>query len=733
MADINPEEIQKRLFEAGAKTAGLDDSALAKVVSWVQDNMLDMVAQGFERSDAKEKVLEFLGSVAKQAADKGADVFGAIYNSKIVRYLTSNTFAKALGLDLIPGQVENIFSGIKGFMNELGVVNLEFSFDSLESQAASLRKMLGEGGMGNLATWYALDAAAAKLNTIRATTGELTKNLDVASKAAGTLFSERSNPFGVLNENVASSTNSLKKFQREFTEENIRLQFSLGINAETSKTELENVYRNMTDYAAQLSSATGPGGSGFQIVGEGKTVKGAEAIIVAAKAIGVTTEELARDVDNMTSRFGLSGEQAAERIMTIGKASSSSGLALSTFKTLVMESAKDFGAFGDATEESAALLDRFVRNADPSRLRAVTDAFSNVTRGIAGMSDEMKAFVAMGTELSGGGGAIESIVRLEEALQSGDKDALQGIFEETMARIEELTGAPVMTMKEAVQSGQESTYYQQAALAKQFGMAENRAQASDVFEAYRTGRFDIDTIKGRADPDLTAAARLKTTSQMTSGEIGENLLRAAGMQAQFNALWADATDSFMAQTQELGKKMVDVTSKFSQAEGSIFEALKKAAEESAFKRAATDPVLGTGTRTAAEHTTAAATERVADATAATAAAGAGRVAESISAITGASAERVAGTEEADMRRASEAVNIFTTSVAAASAEMNKILMQAAAPGAAPTAPAAPPEPVVVKVEVELKGDNVKDMITVRATQVAVDATRRSAGMSPPPP
>lgn len=730
------DQINKLVSETGSKVKNMDPGFLKSLKESI-DRLINVEVKGGEtQGGAFENVKKKLASALEEGGKLGVDLANKALQALGVD-VDIATLSDMLGLDAFEKDATNALTSIKGMMTDIGVIPLEFSFDSLSQNFDSFKKMLGPGGVGKIAIGLALDEAAGQMSAFRKNyVKPIVGDLDEMSKAAGKVFANRANPFGVMGEQITASTENLKKFQRTFAKETIELQFQLGIDNKNAREELEKVYEGLDDYSRQLSEKVG-----FSIVGDGKKIKGAEAIVVAAKAIGVSTDDMIADINEMTARFGLSGEQAAERIMTIGKASSSSGLALSTFKKLVMESAKDFGAFGDATEESAALLDRFVRNADPSRLRAVTDAFSNVTRGIAGMSDEMKAFVSMGTELSGGGGAIESIVRLEEALQSGDKDALQGIFEETMARIEELTGAPVMTMKEAVQSGQESTYYQQAALAQKFGLAGNRAQASDVFEAYRTGRVDIDAIKGRAEPGvyeggarrggLPEMAREKTTGVMTAGEVGQNLLSAAGLQARFNALWAEETDSFMSKTQALGKKAVDTAAQFADA-ADIFSAYAKKGDLRGGPSRA-----GQGTATVEQLVSGSAAESVAETT----------LKNTMSA-----GEQILETTTKASVSMGEAVTAFASAATAAAAELQSIAVPAvsrasaqaveaaggytAAPGAAlaaPSAPAAPPEPIVVKVEVELKGDNVKEMITVKATQVAVDVNRRGAGVSPPPP
>ena len=239
-----------------------------------------------------------------------------------------------------------------------------------------------------------------------------------------------------------------------------------------------------------------------------------------------------------------------------------------------MTAAGHFSLFGDNTEEAAAMLDRFIGKADPKRIGASVAAFQSVATGIAGMTDEMKAFVGMGTELAGGGGAIEAIVRMDEALQSGDKDALQGIFNEAIARIEELSGAPVMTLKEAVSSGQESTFNQQAKMLEQMGLGHGRAQASDIFEASKRGTLDVESIRAQTGGvGLGGGAIEKTTMGRGAMDVAKEMTGGAADLARYQLMYKTGAENVMTHSDELAKKFIDLGQAVA-GKDSIIEALK---------------------------------------------------------------------------------------------------------------------------------------------------------------
>lgn len=537
---------------------GQFSGSLNKEPEGLRDKIKDWAVNEFNRWIGKGASSSEIISALKEHLENYAEKIDQVTGTKLAVYTRA-----------VLGTIEQDFKGVKAGLQEVfDIKGAETS--GLIQSVKNLADLFSESAAKDFGEAMGFNKAAAAAGTMREKVRPLIGDLLDIKEKAGAIFAQKVSPFGSIGQELDIAGASLETFQSDFAKRTTGLQLTLGIDRDAAMRELETVYSGLDNSARQLAGIKIKTG----IEGREKVVEGAEAIVVAAKALGTETATITENLNILTGTLGVNSQDALDRIMTIGKAASATGINVNKFSSLVMESANAFHSFGDMTEESAAMLERFTKNASPARMGAVVEAFKSVSGGIAGMSDEMKAFVSMGTELSGGGGAIESIVRLDAALQSGDKDALQGIFDETISRIEELTGAPVMTMQEAVDTGQEALFYQQAALAKQFGIAGNRAQASDIFAARQTGVVDIESIRARAEPDVIAKAQEKTAAVMDPLQITQNMLSASETVSKFNLLWKESGDSLITKTDEVKKKMLDLGAEISSATD-ILKALRE--------------------------------------------------------------------------------------------------------------------------------------------------------------
>ena len=431
------------------------------------------------------------------------------------------------------------------------VVPVDFDITNVKS----LKEMLtGAGGAAEDAAAVAggfllaegFDKAEKVIAGVNTKATDLIGNLDDYRRTAGEISKIQINPFegsgpGISNAAGAAGAEGARTFQKNFAKEAISLRFRFGISADDAQRELAAVYSGLENYGAQLEGIK----LKAKIDGQEQVISGAEAIATAARATGIDISTMTGTINELTFTMGANGERAIRSIETIAKASANTLLPVKSFSREVMTAARHFSDFGDNTEESAAMLDRFISKADPNRIGASVKAFQSVASGIAGMADEMKAFIGMGTDLAGGGGAIESIVRLDAALQSGDKDALQGIFDEAISRIEELSGAPVMTLQEAVASGQENTFYQQVKMLEQMRLGSGSAQASDIFAASKRGAIDVEAIRAQGGAGLMATAAEKATFGRGASDILQQQAGAAADLARFNAAYSEGSVKVM--------------------------------------------------------------------------------------------------------------------------------------------------------------------------------------------
>jgi hypothetical protein len=561
VADVD--EAVNKIME-GAASKGLTEASTGPgVIDQIKEKLIE-VRKLFSDMGVDEFASKVSGIIPQFAKDvaAGVGVPGAIkkLGTRAMNALNETIVLKVeefFGIDsgAMQAKATEIGAALQGALNIVGIdIPLDFN-------AEGAKKALKEAFLGGVDIAADLGAAkffastAAGLKEVDKHLTPLIGNLDKYRATAGEISKIQINPFETsitADNSTSSAKDAAQSLEKDFAKQAINLRIGLGINAEDASRELSEVYSSLENYGAQL------GGIKLELK-SGEFKVGAEAIVYAARAAGVSVSTLASDINNMSFTMGVSGEDAMRNFQTIGKAASNTLLPMSKFHTEVMKAAQGFSLFGDNTEESAAMLERFISKADPRRIGASVEAFQSVAKGIAAMTDEMKAFVGMGTELAGGGGAIEAIVRMDAALASGDKDALQGIFDEAIARIEELSGAPVMTLKEAVSSGQENTFYQQTKMLEGMGLASGSAQASDIFDASKRGTVGIETIRGRGDGySLAEGAIAKTRMGRGSLDVGQEMLGGGEDLARYNAMYESGAVSVMKHSDDLARKFIDL-------------------------------------------------------------------------------------------------------------------------------------------------------------------------------
>jgi len=492
------------------------------------------------------------GAFAK-AAEGASKAFGDIFGSGAVAEIQKSKNA-------IKGAIDRVMAGAG--------IKLDLNMEDPTSMLKGLKDVLGTGVDFGIAK--GIDEVSDKINTADNFARRLIGSLDEYRSTAGDISKIQINPFegsksrGIANSAAMVGVDAARAFEKEFSAEAIDLRATIGISATDASRQLKEVYTGLENYGSQLdkgikvtTKVKAKGDKGEDIL-EDKVISGAQAIVMAAQATGISVGKMTETINELTFTMGANGEQAIRSIETIAKAAANTLLPVNRFHKEVMTAAGNFSDFGDNTEEAAAMLDRFISKANPNRIGASVKAFQSVALGIANMKDEMKAFIGMGTDLAGGGGAIESIVRLDAALQSGDKDALQGIFDEAIARIEELSGAPVMTLQEAVASGQENTFYQQSKMLEQMGLGRGSAQASDIFAASKRGAVDVEAIRSQGGTGLGTMAVEKATYGRGAVDILKEETGAAADRARFNAVFGDESVKIMETSSKLAMGLLNL-------------------------------------------------------------------------------------------------------------------------------------------------------------------------------
>lgn len=494
----------------------LGETVTNSIISGIKSSLLSPVTQ----SSIIEDVTRLFGVNAPEIEKKAKEAY--------VKYSSAlKNASAAIGLDA--GFFE------KAFEDPLGSLKTAVQgTDITDLMENALGRKFYQGVADNAAI------ADQKLNGIIG-------NIDKYRKVAAGIAREKINPFASFGKDesgkdVFDPSGMLDGFEKEFSENAIDLALALNIDTDDARAGLNAAYKGLTNFAEQSAD--------LEIKTDfGKPIKGINALVVTAKAFGMTVEEITKKADDMGARFGVKSSDIIGRFEMMAKAGAKAGIAPELIIDTVMEAASGFADLGDATEESAAMLERFLDPKNPQRMKMQIEAYKNAAQGISKMTDNMKAFVGMGTEIAGGGGAIESIMRLDAAIKSGDQDALQEIFDQAISRIESITGAPMMTLQEAVDTGQEQVAYQQMQMLQQMGLATSRGQASEVVEAYRRGGVGVEGLRS-----LGGGPGLMETAVSKEG-AGRGFFDRAGTQAQ--ALADRESMQLMFKTKIGGKTMAE--------------------------------------------------------------------------------------------------------------------------------------------------------------------------------
>lgn len=310
-----------------------------------------------------------------------------------------------------------------------------------------------------------------------------------------------------------------------------QMQGELYIDEATSKEAFKTVYANIRDVSTQLS--------GFRIkIDDTTTLDSFSSIKLISDQLGISVEDTSEAVNQMTGRWGMSGEAAQKALLNIARGASAANVPTKEMFSNVNLLNSQFSHLGDMTNGVSAAITQFAAALGPTKMGLALDSVKKMVSGIANMSDEMKAFITLGNQLGGGGSAIKGIVRLEEAIASGDQDKLREIQEEFAQKIEELSGGALLTQKEAVESGQEERFYMQAKIAQQMGIAENRMGYSTMVEGLRgpaVGASGLEGLGGSAADLLKRQRQMMTEMSPTAaarGRIGQFEMEGVGQIAE---------------------------------------------------------------------------------------------------------------------------------------------------------------------------------------------------------
>lgn len=237
-------------------------------------------------------------------------------------------------------------------------------------------------------------------------------------------------------------------------------------------------------------------------------VSGLSAVFAIATATGLGFEGTTAAIEDMTRSLDIDPNKIQTSFEVIMRAAANSGLSIKEMTSNVRTSAEGFKYYGDNVNASAAELRKFAVALGPGRANLAQELFGKMSQHIAGMSSGMKAFIGMTSDLGKGGGALESMLNVEEAMASGE--GLDDIRQAITSKIEDLTGAGIMTRREALDTGQSQQYVMQRELIKQFLGVSGDAQADVMAEILQKqgGTEDLQAALTAAAQDTSQSAML---------------------------------------------------------------------------------------------------------------------------------------------------------------------------------------------------------------------------------
>lgn len=295
---------------------------------------------------------------------------------------------------------------------------------------------------------------------------------------------------------------------------------------------------NMGDLTAQLND----GIQNFEAL---------SAVQRIAAATGLEVSEVGKTMFQSMRTLGVEGEDAIQMFGTLKGALEGTALDFRIGADAIMQGADRLKFFGNNVESAGAIYQNFIRTLGEGREALAAPLFQEVIGGLAQMNEGMRAFIGLTGQTGGfgAGGAIGGMLRVEQALETGN---LEGIMGDLQQQIERLSGAPIMTREQAIDRGQEQQFLTQRRIMQQALGIGDVGQASRIMEMMAGGQqVGAEDIRGRGgrefagmmDEGQEAINRATTTTERmanTIDTVGVSALNnLTDMVEQFGTVTAD--------------------------------------------------------------------------------------------------------------------------------------------------------------------------------------------------
>lgn len=455
-----------------------------------------------------EELKKFYGETGAEAGIRFLDSSVKSIIDKVASFEKSISLEKLFNMDTDKMQ-QTLFKGVESMTKSLSGMALKVGVDIDDKKIDGAFSSVIAG----LANTEAL--AQAGLYATLSTMADQVKNNPILE-----LFK------GIEDRALAIDKQGLENFGN-------RLNFSNITNASASLDGLNKAYRDQLQSLASLGLALdGPGGAkealkslgngagltldeiqrlGAGVFDAGHKLDGMAGFQRILSATGMEAGVAASLLQLQMRSLGVEAGRSLEIFDTLSKVQEGTSVNIDEIGKNVTSAATKFKFYGDNIDGVATIYKQLLKGLGEGKQALAADIFEKVTSGIAGMSTEMKAFIGLTTSLGGGGGGLESALRIEEAISSGK--GLDDVMSSIYKRVEDISGAQLLTRQQALDTGQSQQYMIQRNLLSQFTGVQDSQAVEQMVRARQGGGAQVTVDQLRPGADF--AEKTKGVSEMT--------------------------------------------------------------------------------------------------------------------------------------------------------------------------------------------------------------------------
>lgn len=497
-------------------------AALDKMKAAIKDADVGNIAAslGIEPSKLKQMISDVGAFISKNAEEKGINVI-------------------SMALDIDKEEVKKMIDLVKDLGGPL--INIGAIAESVIAVKAigSIKKMkTAVSEIEN--TMMGVDRAAAKMSQGFVTFGEKGSSSFADVREGVKAYRAEALSF------VASTGKSLEEYA-SFTEE-----------LNTSNLSFKEINTSLKNFSTSVGASNAP-------------ISGLEAALALAKGTGVSTKDVFDDLALFTKSLGLTAEQAAKRYGLFNQVILGTQLNSREARKELMESTKTLRFYGDTSKATARIYKGFLNALGTGQEGIAGELLQKATGALGQMDVGLKAFLGTVGGMGTGGGALQAAGEVELAIEEGrGAEVMQTMIDQ----IEKFSGAPLLTLQEAVESGQMQQLTMQKQMLQTMGIGvANDREATKMIEAMRNGIADLEI-----DQETGVKAVVRAGREQMAMETGP-LERAANLaEAKVNL---DLTEEMSGNMLTSSQKFADSSDKLESAVNTFAAAIKERVKSAA--------------------------------------------------------------------------------------------------------------------------------------------------------